>query len=159
MKRLIIPVTLFLSVFFFSCSNGALQFNNKLVEIQKQVEPKFTAFGNKMEAIGDSSNFKDLKSDAIGLISFIDAKTNEMMELKTPKGGEDFKNSLIDQFKFVKNIAQKCIILGNDTTSAETKMAIGMEFMNSEKEANELENNTIKAQKTFADKNGFKIQQ
>jgi hypothetical protein len=159
MKRLFIPVTLLLAIVFFSCSNGALQFNNKLVEIQKQVEPKFTAFGNKMEAIGDSSNFKDLKSDAVSLISFIDTKTNEMMELKTPKGGEDFKNSLIDQFKFVKNIAQKCIILGNDTTSAETKMSIGMEFMNSEKEANELENKTIKAQKDFADKNGFKIQQ
>ncbi|MEI7471580.1 MAG: hypothetical protein WCJ85_04935 [Chitinophagaceae bacterium] len=159
MKNLFIPLFLLLSLFFISCSNGALQYNNKLVDIQKQVEPRFTAFGNKMEAIGDSSNFKDLEKEASSLIVFIDEKTNQMMELKTPKGGEEFRNSLIDQFKFVKNIAKKCIILGNDTTSVETKMAIGLEFMNSEKEATELEDKTFKAQQSFAEKNGFKIQQ
>lgn len=159
MKNLFIPLFLLLSLFFISCSNGALQYNNKLVDIQKQVEPRFTAFGNKMEAIGDSSNFKDLEKEASSLIVFIDEKTNQMTELKTPKGGEEFRNSLIDQFKFVKNIAKKCIILGNDTTSVETKMEIGLEFMNSEKGATELEDKTFKAQQSFAEKNGFKIQQ
>jgi hypothetical protein len=57
-----------------------------LVDIQKQVEPRFTAFGNKMEALGDSSDFKSLKEDASSLIGFINTKTDEMLAIKTPKG-------------------------------------------------------------------------
>ncbi len=158
MKQLMVVMAVaFAGLGLSSCSNGALKYNNKLVEAQKSLEPKFTAFGNKMSAVQEDK-IADLTPDAKLLIEDVNKKVAEINALEAPKGSEDFKNSIIAQFNFVKNICEQTIKLGDTKTTSEERLTIATSMMKSEEEAKRLEDNTLKAQKAFASANGFKLE-
>lgn len=140
-----------------SCNNKALEFNNKIVEIQKSVEKPFSEFGKKMQAVGASGDLKSLDPGAREMLKLTDEKIAELTKLESPEGGDELKNSMIDQFKMARNIYSKTIILAADTTSPEVKFTIGTEFMEIEAKAAKLEAATKEAQRKFAEKNGFKL--
>lgn len=148
---------LFAASVLVSCGSKSLQYNNKLVEIQKRLEPKFTAFGNKMAAV-EEGKIGDLAPDAKALIADVDKQVSEINALEMPKGAADFKNSIIAQFDFVKKICQQTIKLGDKTTTDEERLSIATEMMGSEEEAKRLEENTLKAQRAFASASGFKLE-
>jgi outer membrane murein-binding lipoprotein Lpp len=158
MKQLMVVMAVVFAGFgLSSCSNSSLKYNNKLVEAQKSLEPKFTAFGNKMSAVQEDK-IADLTPDAKLLIEDVNKKVAEINALEAPKGAEDFKNSIIAQFTFVKNICEQTIKLGDTKTTSEERLTIATSMMKSEEEAKRLEDNTLKAQKAFASANGFKLE-
>jgi hypothetical protein len=156
-KVMVLMAVVFAAFGLSSCSSSALKYNNKLVEAQKSLEPMFTAFGNKMSAVNEDS-IATLTPDAKKLIEDVNKKIAEINALEAPKGSDDFKNSIIAQFNFVKKICEQTIKLGDKATSSEERLTIAAEMMKSEEEAQRLEDNTLKAQRAFASSNGFKLE-
>jgi hypothetical protein len=158
MKRLMVAMAVAVAALgLSSCGSGGLKYNNKLVEAQKSLEPKFTAFGNKMSSVQEDK-IADLAPDAKLLIEDVNKKVAEINAMEAPKGAEDFKNSIIAQFNFVKNICEQTIKLGDAKTSSEERLSIATSMMKSEEEAKRLEDNTLKAQRAFASASGFKLE-
>lgn len=141
-----------------SCNSGAMAFNNKMVEKQKALEPKVTALGKKMEALGDSGDFKLVAADAKLLIEGLDKDIADIKALEAPKNGEEFKRAVLAQFEHVKKFCTQTIKLGDESTSSEEKLKIAADFMKVGEEATKLEEDMINKQKEFAKANGFKVQ-
>jgi hypothetical protein len=140
-----------------SCNSGALVFNNRLVEVQKSLEPKILAFGNKMEALGENGGIKSMAMDAKLLIEDLDKGIVKIKALEAPKNGEELKKSLLAQFDFMKKFCKQTIELGDESTSEADKLQIATDFMKAADEATKLEADTQAKQREFAKANGFKI--
>lgn len=141
-----------------SCNSGALVFNNKMVEVQKSLEPKIVAFGNKMQMIGENGDIKTIAGDAKALIEVLDKEIAKVKALEAPKNGEEFKRSMLAQFEYVKKICSQTIKLGEASTTEEEKIKIATDFMNAGEEAAKLEQDTQTKQREFAKANGFKLE-
>jgi hypothetical protein len=158
MKQLtVVTAVFFAALGLSSCTNKSLQFNNKVVQIQKGLEIKATAFATKSAGVKDG-DLSGLVPDAKDLIADVEKKQAELNALETPKGGEDFKNSITAQFGFMTKIYQDIIKLADKTTTDEEKLRISEGMLKSEEEAQRLEDNTQKAQRAFASANGFKLE-
>jgi len=141
-----------------SCNSGALVFNNKVVEVQKTLEPKIMAFANKMGSLGENDDIKSLTPDAKQLLVDLDAGVTKIKAIEAPKDGEEFKRSLLAQFEFMKNFCNQTIKLGDEKTTDEEKTEILTYFLNAETEATKLEEDTKQKQQAFAKANGFKLE-
>jgi hypothetical protein len=141
-----------------SCNSGALVFNNKMVEVQKALEPKMLAFGSKMEGIGENGDIKTMTPDAKSLIEDLDKSIAKIKALEAPKNGEEFKRSMLAQLEYMKKFCKQTVQLGDESTTEAEKLQIATDFMKAGEEATKLEEDTQAKQREFAKANGFKIQ-
>ena len=160
MHRLKKSVYFFIIIFSFSsCGNKAADFNNNLVNIQKNVLKEVHGFGKKMKEMNiDSLPTTDVNKDAVKISSFISDKINEAQNLVTPKYGENLKAAITKQLEFEKDIIDKIGKLTEQDISQEEKTQIQTEFLNSKNKSDELESNVRAAQEAFAKQYKFKLE-
>lgn len=159
MKKMILPIwALLFTMLTSSCNSGALVFNNRMVEVQKSLEPKLLAFGNKMGMLGEDDSIKIMANDATMLIQDLDKGIEKIKALEAPKSGEEFKRSMLAQLEYMKNFCKQTIQLGDAATSQEEKQKIAADFLKAEQEVTRLEEDTQAKQKAFAKANGFRLQ-
>lgn len=157
MKQVMCAMAMIATMAFAGCKNGALDFNNKVVEMQQKLEPKLTAVSNKMQAAGGLDGLKSIVPDIKDAMTDVNKTIADLKALETPKNGEEFKKAMLDEYNFVNVIYDKSIKMA-ETTNEEERLKIATELMTVETEARRLEENTKKAQKAFADKSGFKME-
>jgi hypothetical protein len=158
MKKLVLFLALAAASFgLASCNRGALNYNNKLVEAQKEVINGFSAFCIKMGGTAEE-NIPQLTPDARGVMGKVDKAIETINKIETPKGAGNLKKAFIEQIGFIKGFCANVVKLGDSNTSLADKLKIQEEMNKSEVELSRLDDNTIRAQKAFASENGFKLE-
>lgn len=144
---------------FSSCKNKAADFNDNLVNIQKNVLNEVQDFGRKMSSISvDSLPLYNVKPETEKITLFISNKINEAQNLVVPKDGENLKQAILTQLQFEKDIVIKIGRLAEPDISEDEKMQIETDFLSSQKKAAALEANVRAAQETFAKQYKFKLE-
>ncbi len=158
MKRILVIIVLAAGLFSLSsCSNKALEFNNKMVEIQSKLTPMFTEYGKKMENIGDKP-LSTIVPDAKALMTNVDKSISDINALEAPADGANFKKSMLAQLEYLKKFCSNTIKMADEKLPDEEKITLASEVMNAGNELEKLESATEQAQKDFAKKNNFKLQ-
>lgn len=151
----------FLFLFIVFCClpacNKAVNFNNKLVEIQKSVQQEMKDFSLKTRNKNSLSDER-LKITAEKATGFIGDKIKEAENLLVPKNGGDLKEAILNQLKFEKDIVEKISRLSDPELSAEEKTKIETAFLNSGEKAKVLEVKVRSAQEAFANEHQFKLE-
>lgn len=153
---------LFLFILFswLSSCNKAVNFNNKLVEIQKSVQKEMKDFSGKMQDKElDSLSDESLKISSEKATGFIGDKIKEAENLLVPKAGGDLKEAILNQLKFEKDIVEKIGRLSDPKLSAEEKAQIETEFLSIGEKAKVLEAKVHAAQEAFAKEHQFKLEE
>jgi len=150
---------LFILFFSFSSCNKAVNFNNKLVEIQKSVQQEMKDFSIKTQnKHPESLSAESLKMSAEKATGFINDKIKEAEDLLVPKNGGDLKEAIINQLKFEKEIVEQIGRLSDPQLSAEEKAQIETGFLNSSEKAKVLEEKVRSSQEAFAKEHEFKLE-
>jgi hypothetical protein len=159
MRKFFMAIVALLCVFVISsCNSGALVFNNKIVEVQKVLEPKIAVFEAKMTAVGENGDIKKIVPDAKVIVEEIDKSIVKLKALEAPKDGEEFKRAMLVQYEFIKKLYGQVIVLGDASTTDEEKAKIVVDFTNAESDMQKLQDDTQAKQKVFAKANGFKLE-
>jgi hypothetical protein len=151
---------LIFSIAIFSCNrtnNEALIFNGKIVIIQSAVASDINAFEDIMAKFSPSDDINTLASDAKQVIEKIDNGIKEIEALDTPKGGDEFKKTLLTELKFIKQLYSKVLQLGQESTTAQEKAQIVADFSTAEKEAEVLKKNSLSSQREFMKNNKIEL--
>jgi len=142
-----------------SCKNKAVEFNNRLVNIQKSVLGKVNDFGIKMREIkADTVPDIKIKAQVEEVTAFIDNKIKKTKNLLVPKGGGDLKEAILKQLQFEKEVIENIGRLADPQLSEEEKTQIETGFLSSKEKAIELEANVRAAQEAFSRQNQFKLE-
>ncbi len=158
MKRILLITMVAISCLgLSSCSNKALEFNNKVVDIQSKLTPEFTAFSQKMENLGEKS-MSTILPDAKAFVVNVDKSIADINALEVPSNGAEFKKCMLNQLECLKKFCNNTVRLADEKLPDEEKIAVATEVMNAGTELERLEAETEKAQKDFAKKNNFKLQ-
>lgn len=143
-----------------ACSGiSAVDYNNKVIEIQNAIVQEATKFGGKVQQITQTRNYASIKVEADSSMAVIDAQLAKLKDMKAPSGGEDFKEAAIKAFESYKVIFEKGAAAATftDSTSQEELNKYISDFTAAVKESDALEDAARKAQKEFAEKNGIRI--
>lgn len=144
---------------FTSCSNNYVDFNDKLVEIQKQVLPKFKALTENMASgLEDTTKVVAILAEADVLQKFTKAKVTEMNKLVVPSGGERLKSAFSAQFQFVLDLIVNLKKINNKALPESEVINAANWMVNFGKLNENLHNELVAAQQAFAKDKGFKIQ-
>ena len=141
-----------------SCRNKAVEYNNNLVKIQQEVLPKVEEFAKNWSEKADSSNLQNILPEATKMVMLLNQKIAEVNSLPSFQNGQDLKNAIIAQFEFQKNMCFKLGRLGDSSITTEEKTSIDDEFLKTGALADSITRRVIEAQKEFAKKNHFTLQ-
>jgi hypothetical protein len=145
-----------LTITITSCSSGEIDFNNKLVESQKEVLTKYNTFIGKAN-MQDTSMNSALAIEAVEVRKMIDLKLKESNGIKVPSGGEKLHKSFIDEFTAMQeNLNYYTTILNNQSTQEEKQKAEDLLEKNGDK-ISTIETELLANQKQFAKDKNFKI--
>lgn len=157
-KRL--SVFIVLAIFFVACNNSqsAVQFNDKLVKIEKSLEDPL-----QREEANASKYFEDGKLDSIYAVgsrleNLIQSKITEVQAVKTPDipQAENFKNSYLKAFRVVKDVYVLYKAYGLSKSDEERQQLIEkVKELLQEKET--ATNDMLAAQRIFATVNKMKL--
>ncbi len=148
----------FLFFFFLSSCNKAVNFNNKLVEIQKSVQNETRSF--RLESQDKELDSKrSLKISAEKTIGFINNKIKDAENLLVPKNGGDLKEAILNHLKFERDIIEKIGRLSDPNLSPAEIYQIENEFLNSGEMAKVLKEKVRSAQEVFAKEHQFKLEE
>jgi hypothetical protein len=83
-----------------------VQFNDRMVSLQKEIGDKMTAFGDK---IGSTQTIveADFLKDLADIKTLINTNITVLDKLPTPQGGENFKAAVKGIFVFYKDVCDK----------------------------------------------------
>ncbi len=144
-------------VLLTSCGKGEIDFNNTLVENQKEVLAKYNAFITKQsenEDVPADSTLIEAKS----IITLLNIKIKEVNALNIPKGGEQLHKSFLKEFEFMRSYIDHYIIVADSTKTASEVDAANTWLGAHSDDITTIENELIEAQKQFAKDKNFKIQ-
>ena len=151
------------SVLLISCNGkNALNLNNTIVKANEDLKVASQVFNKQFEAVKDN-NYAVLELERQNMVNLIDKKIKEVSEAKSNMpGGDDFKNSFTDYYKFEKDIYENefkdiCKLTGAEGDGEKlTGIAIRMQ-VKAPKE-NSMEAAIHSQQTNFAKKNNLKLQ-
>jgi hypothetical protein len=140
-----------------SCGKSAVDFNNKLVTYQKELDTKYNTFSAvALTEAGDTISPSTL-SKADSLISFTEGKIKEINAMSVPSGGEKLQKVFLRQFAHVVEEIKSFKAM-NDMKLSEADRAKAAQFIqDSQKTAQSIGDELIQEQKNFAADKGFKI--
>jgi hypothetical protein len=159
MRKLLYGV-LFFSIFIIvSCNNKALDFNNRIAEIQSSVMPKVQVLAGKISNNTDTTDVSTIGfgEEAKTLVTELKQKLNSLDSLVVPEGGEQFKKSVIDQFNFQINYFTNYSIYADTSVPQAEKATALVEMIKQSQGADSILNNMLTAQKAFAQKHKLQI--
>jgi hypothetical protein len=145
-----------LTITITSCSSGEIDFNNKLVDSQKEVLTKYNGFIAKAN-LQDTTMNDTLAIEAVEVRKVIDLKLKEANALKVPSGGEKLHKSFIDEFTAMQESVDYYKTMFSDkSTEAEILKAEEWYEKNGDK-ISTIETELLANQKQFAKDKNFKI--
>jgi hypothetical protein len=141
-----------------SCGKSAVDYNNKLVKIQKEMEPMVLKLSQNMMKMQDSTALPSLIAEANDVQKAAESRVSEINKLTVPSGGEKLQKSFLNQFNFIIDMCKNLKIVG-DKTATEAQKTTALTWMTeAEKEGGNLDNELKQEQQNFAKEKGFKIQ-
>ena len=151
------------SVVLISCNGkNALKLNDAIVKANDELRVASEVFNKQFEAVKDN-NYSALELERQNMVNLIDKKIKEVSDMKSGmSGGDDFKNSFTDYYKFEKDIYENdykdiCKLTGAEGDGEKlTGIAIRMQ-VKAAKESS-MEANIHTQQQNFARKNNLKLQ-
>ncbi|MDR1707007.1 MAG: hypothetical protein LBR46_03295 [Prevotella sp.] len=146
-------------VTFASCGTDAVKFNDTIVNEERSLEAPITEYSNKLGQAMASNSYEGIKELGDSLLLKIDKSIEVIKNLKTPSGGEKFKETSIEYFESAKKIValgNKAESLGSEPTE-EQVTAFSEEYGNMIKEIAERTNAYLAVQKEFAKEKNMKL--
>ncbi len=141
-----------------SCGKSAVDFNNKLVEYQKELITKYTSFSTaRLTETGESISAATLvKADS--LISYTEGKIKEINAMSVPSGGEKLQKAFIKQFTHVVEEIKSFKAM-NDMKLSEADRAKAAQLNEDlQNKAQSVDDELIREQKSFATDKRIKLQ-
>lgn len=147
-------------VLITSCkSKEALNYSEKIVAKEKSLEAAIKETDDKVADFNRENKMDSIVTVSERMISLVDSKLKEIKNEAPPnvKESENFKKATIDYFEYIKGIFYAYMSYGKASTEKEKSAE-----MNKIKDVLAKQSGAIekikKAQKKFADANGFKVQ-
>jgi hypothetical protein len=142
-------VIIFLAFFFIGCFNkGALDFNDKLVDIQNKLLDDVEK--TKMDSLNPIKYFQALKLKVVFNTSLLNAA-------KVPEGGENYKNAMYNDFKGLEKFYDLLIKSENPDLSDDQYDDLIAEKDAQQKHLDVLDEIVLEEQKKFAKANNFRL--
>lgn len=137
-------------IIFASCeSKNAREFNDKLVNMQKDIVSKVELI---VKAPGEKGErLKTAKS-------YIDKQLEELKKIPPVKGGEAFKQAMVDDIDGLSKTYTVLVKMTDSTTTAEENTALTNELQQWETKINTLDKDVMDEQRKFAKDKGFKLE-
>ncbi|MGC4100973.1 hypothetical protein [Ferruginibacter sp.] len=137
-------------IMLVSCgAKNAQEFNNKLVGAQRSLMSEVNkAKTDSMDALAKLKHIQDITK----------TKLKEINDLKTPEGGEGFKDAMVKDFEGIVDtydILIKMVEKKDDATEVE---ALKIKLDEKQVKIEDLDQKVIDEQKKFADKYHIKLQ-
>ncbi len=149
-------IAFFALLLITSCSSNYIDFNNQLVESQKEVLAKYNTFIGKAN-LQDTSMNNALALEAIEVGKLIDLNLKEANAIKVPSGGEKLHKSFVDEFAAMKESIDYYKTM-YDSKSTEEEIVKATQWY--EKNGNNIatiEEELLKNQKQFAKDKNFQV--
>jgi hypothetical protein len=143
-------------VLLSSCGNNSIDFNNKLVAFQKELDTKYTTFSSAASTETDSISASTL-SKADSLINFTEGKMKEINAMNVPKGGDKLQKAFLKQFAHVVEEIKSYKAMYDMKLSDADRAKAAQFVQDSEKSAQNIGDELISAQRQFAADKNFKI--
>jgi tagatose-1,6-bisphosphate aldolase len=145
-----------------SSSKKAFDFNNKLTEISKANHEKWQGISAEIQVASQSHDFTKLTTLTNDLVAFLGQKITEVTAMENTGGSEDIKAAMLDFLNFDKKIADENVMpytkITPQTTDEEIQ-AITQNLVQVAKQEDPFFSKLQAAQKEYAKKNGFKIEE
>ena len=146
-----------------SCSSqNALKLNDAIVKANDELRVASEVFGNKFKAVTDN-NYSVMELERQNMVNLIEKKITDINAIKANmSGGEDFKNSFVEYYKFEKDIYTNeykdiCLLTGAEGDGEKLNSIIErMQIKGAKEESMEKAIHT--QQTNFARKNNLKLQ-
>lgn len=152
MKKLLFTILTASLVLLVSCGGpSAVEFNDSIVKEQTKLISTINTYSTQFGVALSTNSFAELKAPADSLNAQIDRSVAAIKDMKTPSGGEKFKESTITYFESMKKMGEFSQINASDSVNGEEIMT---KFQSILEEVTKNENAFLAAQKEFAkDKN------
>ena len=150
MKKVITLLIIFITMALSSCdSKNAREFNDKLVNMQKDIV-------GKVESIikGSGEKAANIKSAKI----YIDKSLEEIKKVEPVKGGEAFKQAMVDDIDGLSKTYAILVKLDEPTITTEEKTTMTNELQQWLTKINTLDKDVMDEQRKFAKEKGFKLE-
>lgn len=152
-----------LAVMFIMASCGgpsAVEFNDAIVTEQKKLYEAGIEFGKKLSDAMTSQSYSNMGAVCDSIVAKIDEGTAVVKDLKTPSGGEKFKEATLDSFQSEKkqflSIKDKLSKLNSESTTDDVNAFI-QSFNEILVESNAKTEAFMTAQKEFAKEKGITL--
>ncbi|MGB3153683.1 MAG: hypothetical protein WBB06_03720 [Chitinophagaceae bacterium] len=157
-KKLLLIALLFTGL--VACkSKGAFNYSQTIVAKEKSLEPEIRATEKNVEKYLTAAQYDSVAIAGEKMEKLVQQKIDEINALSVPKAKEteNFKAATIRYFNFIKSMYAGYKNLGKAATEEDRQQVIAdLQKLVSEKQA--VVDEMQKAQKKFADANGFKVQ-
>lgn len=149
MKKITILLLAAVTLMFSSCdTKKAKDFNDKLVGIQKEIISQAQTI----------MKGPDQKASKIKANAFIKEKLAELEKVEPVKGGEAFKQAMIDDIKALSMVYEIAVKLEDPSTSPGDAEKLQEEQQQLLVKINDYDNQVLEQQKKFAKDKGFKLE-
>ena len=147
-------------VLLFSCkSKTALNFNEKIISIEKSLTADITATETNVLRYFENQQYDSAAAASTKMESLVDAKLKEMQAVETPdvKEGENLKKAAVRYFAYLKSIYTSYKEYSTQTTeeARETARQNLVKIANGKDDAIK---DIQAAQKKYAEANGFRME-
>ena len=148
-----------LSVFAACNSKSAFNYSQDIVKKEQSLVPDITDTETKIAGFLGNNQFDSIAVAGARMEKLVDGKLNELKDLPAPdvKEAAGFKDAALKYFRFIKSMYVGYKDLGNATTD-DAREQIMNKLRNIVSQKTEAVNDMQRAQKKFAEANGFKLE-
>lgn len=164
MKKFFVPFIAVL-ILLAGCKGSnkkAFEFNEKLAAISSTLYSKGKEFGTELQPAMQSNDFSKLSAISASLNKFIDEKLTELKDTKDVGGSEKLRSAMIEFLDFEKGMIKDAFEpFGklNENSTEEEKQAAVQNLVKMSADEGKYLTRVQEAQKEFAAKNGFKVEE
>ncbi len=158
-KKLIIAAVLFTGLMSCGKSKSGFKYSQDIVAKERSLQPDINATESKVKEFAMNNQYDSIGVAGAHMEEVVQKKIDEINKMPLPnaKGASEFKAAVLRYFDYIKSMYSAYKQLGK----AETDEARTAELENIQKLANdknEVITDMQKAQRKYADDNGFKIE-
>jgi hypothetical protein len=140
-------------------SKSAFNYSQDIVAKERSLTADINATEDKVEKFATAQQFDSVAAVSERMENLVQKKIDEIMAMKVPKAKEadNFRDAALRYFKYIKSIYTAYKEVGKAPTAEErAKLAEEMQEVAGKKE--EVVSDMQKAQRKYAEANGFKVE-
>lgn len=140
-------------------SKSAFNYSQDIVAKERSLTADINATEDKVEKFATAQQFDSVAAVSERMENLVQKKIDEIMAMKVPKAKEadNFREAALKYFKYIKSIYTAYKEVGKAPTAEErAKLAEEMQEVAAKKE--EVVSDMQKAQRKYAEANGFKVE-